>query len=315
MNMKVLSLPGLFRVFFVSFVLLLLSCNNSGTVVSENSGKSTDSSEQHPKEVKGISEFDIGKPFATWNLPEELKEISGISPMKDTGFFAIEDLDPNVYLLRPTSHTSISIEKVITFADKTKDKFDIEDVTHIGDTIYALWSHGKIFKIWNWNAAKPQVVELKTGLHKENNTEGIAYDPVTGDLLVACKNDAGLEDEKKSTRAIYEFDPRTNQLKDQPFLLIHKKDFESIVGEKVDFYPSAIAVHPDTHDLYILSTRENKCLAIFTHDGKLREFTYLDRDMLPQPEGICFSHSGTLYISSQGKHGKAPVILGFAAKK
>jgi hypothetical protein len=36
---------------------------------------------------------------------------------------------------------------------------------------------------------------------------------LSGNLLVACKDDAGLEDEKKSTRAIYEFDTRVDSIK------------------------------------------------------------------------------------------------------
>ena len=45
-------------------------------------------------------------------------------------------------------------------------------------------------------------------------------------------------------------------------MLIHKKDFKKETGEKLDFFPSAIAVHPVTHDVYILSTKDTKCMDI-----------------------------------------------------
>ena len=33
--------------------------------------------------------------------------------------------------------------------------------------------------------------EFSTSLDKKNNTEGLAYDPVSGDLLIACKKESG----------------------------------------------------------------------------------------------------------------------------
>ena len=98
-------------------------------------------------------------------------------------------------------------------------------------------------------------------------------------------------------------------------MTINKKDFKEVAGEKIDFFPSAIAVHPVTHDIYIISTKDTKCIAQFTHDGKLKAFDYLDKDMFLQPEGICFDPQGNLYISTEGKHGVPPYIYKFAANK
>ncbi|HEV8082166.1 MAG TPA: hypothetical protein VGP55_03140 [Chitinophagaceae bacterium] len=125
-------------------------------------------------------------------------------------------------------------------------------------------------------------------LSKENNTEGICYDPVTKDLFVACKNESDAEDEKKSTRAIYEFDSKADTLKNEPFMLIHKKDFIKQAGDKLEFFPSAIAVHPVTHDIYIISTKDTKCMAVFTHDGQLKSFEFIDKEIMPQSEGFVF---------------------------
>ena len=214
----------------------------------------------------------------------------------------IEDLHPNLYLLRLDDNT-VAIEKKIPFKeDKTDKKFDVEDVTIVNNTVYALWSHGAVFKVTDW-LGKPASQEIKTFLSKENNTEGICYDPVSHNLLIACKNESDVDDEKKSTRAIYEYDVSGDTLKENPFMLIHKKDFKKETGEKLDFYPSAIAVHPVTHNIYILSTKDTKCMAVFSHDGKLISFEFIDKDLLLQPEGICFAPDGTLYISTEGKKG------------
>ena len=100
-------------------------------------------------------------------------------------------------------------------------------------------------------------------------------------------------------------------MESEPFMLIEKKDFKKIADEKFNFYPSAIGVHPITGDIYVLSTKDTKGLARFSHDGKLKDFQWIDKGLMPQPEGLCFSPDGTLFISSEGKHGKPAQILRF----
>lgn len=255
--------------------------------------------------------YDLSKPRKMWELPKDLKEISGNAWVDNTHLLVIEDLHPNLYLL--ALGDKVQIEKTIPFEPSKDKKVDIEDVTLIGNTAYALWSHGVIFKITNWQN-KQQTTEMPTTLSKENNTEGICYDPVTHNLLIACKNESGLDDAKKSTRAIYSFDPESGKLNSDPFMVINKKDFKNAAGEKLDFYPSAIAVHPQSHDIYILSTKENKCMAVYTHDGQFKSVQFIDKDEMEQPEGICFSPDGNLYISSEGKHGIPPKLFEFTAR-
>ena len=270
--------------------------------------------EEEPKPVSlSSTEYDLLKPRKSWTLSDSLAEISGIAFKKNETLLAIEDLRPVLYELNLQDSVGV-IANQIQLRETDKEKFDFEDLAVIGDTVYALWSHGAIFKIVKQKKGATSE-RMKTWLKKENNTEGLAYDPVSGNLLVACKDDAGLEGVKKSTRAVYEFDIRADSLKPDPFMLINKSDFENVAGEKIDFYPAAIAVHPVSHDIFIISTKDTKCIAQFTHDGKLKAFDYLEKEMLPQPEGICFDTQGNLYISTQARHGKPAYIYEFAMKK
>ena len=220
-------------------------------------------------------------------------------------------MHPNLYLIK-VDDKNATLEKTIPFADEKKEKTDIEDVTYINDIVYALWSHGVLFKISDWQA-QPKVEKIKTFLSKENNTEGLCYDPVIQKLLIACKDASNVADEKKSTKAVYVFDMTQNKLSDQPFLLIHKKDFEKAGNQKLEFNPSAIAIHPVTHDIYLLSTRANKCMAVYSHDGTFKTVQFIDPELMPQPEGICFSPEGKLYISSEGKKGEPGNLFEFDA--
>ena len=132
--------------------------------------------------------------------------------------------------------------------------------------------------------------------------------------MVACKGESGIADAKKSAKAVYVFNTETKKLEENPFLVINKEDFEKLAKNKIDFNPSAIAIHPITHDIYLLSTLDNKCMAVYSRDGKLISFQFIDKDLMPQPEGICFSPDGKLFISSEGKTGDAGNLFEFDSK-
>ena len=295
-------------------VITFFSCStdtDSGkknpVVVDVNANNKADTSSE---KVLGTQySYELNKPIHTWKLPEQLLEVSGNTWIDNNHLILIEDLNPLLYLIK-IDDDKLTLEKTISFKKENDEKFDIEDVTIVNDVIYAVWSHGTLFKISDWKI-NPSVEKIKTFLKKENNTEGLCYDPVTNKLLLACKDESDVANEKKSTRAVYAFDMANNTLDDQPFLLIRKTDFEKVADEKLEFNPSAIAVHPVTHDIYLLSTRDTKCMAIYTREGKLKAFQFIDKELMPQPEGMCFSPDGKLYISSEGKNGEPGNLFEF----
>ena len=298
------------RSYFLSVLSIGILTFSICTSCSDKS-KSKNEETEKPVSLQSI-DYDLLHPLKKWSLSDSLAQISGIVWVKNDQFLAIEDVRPVLYDIKLGDTAGIITNK-IQFRQAQENKFDFEDLAVVNDTVYALWSHGAIFKIIK-GKKEDSAQRTKTWLKKDNNTEGLAYDPVSSNLLIACKEESGLQNEKKSTRAIYEFDRKADSLKADPFMLINKKDFEAVAGEKVDFYPSAIAVHPITHDIYIVSTKDTKAIAQFSHDGKLKAFDYIDKEMLPQPEGICFDPEGNLYISTESRHHMPPYIYKFALK-
>ena len=297
-----------------NYFLKFLSCAIFILLLNSSCSEKKDDKKEEP--IKPVSlqsiNYDLSHPLKKWSLSDSLAELSGIAWLRADRFLAIEDIHPILYELDLRDTSGIIVKKT-EFRKAEEDKMDFEDLVVVNDTIYALWSHGAIFKIVKQDTGVTSN-RTKTWLKKDNNTEGLAYDPVSGNLLVACKEASGIENEKKSTRAIFEFDRKADSLKPDPFMLIKKDDFEAIAGERIDFYPSAIAVHPTTHDIYILSTKEIKAIAQFGYDKKLKGFDYIDKEMLPQPEGICFDPQGNLYISTESRHHLPPYIYKFALK-
>jgi hypothetical protein len=298
----------LFHILFL--ILIFTGCSNNSShidsvIANEDNSESSADLPKLNTDDAGYH-YDLKNPKRTWELPASLVEVSGNTWVDKTHLLLIDDRHPNLYLIN-IHDKSVVLEKTIPFHDDEKDKFDIEDVAIANDVVYALWSHGVLFKISNWNST-PETKEIPTFLSKENNTEGLCYDPVTKNLLIACKDDSGIDGEDKSTKAVYQFDMATEKLEKKPFLIIHKKDFEKIAGQKLIFNPSAIAVHPVTHNIYLLSTRDNKCMAVFNRAGDLISFQFIDENLMAQPEGICFSPEGVLYISTEGKSGLGKLL-------
>ena len=55
-------------------------------------------------------------------------------------------------------------------------------------------------------------------------------------------------------------------------------------------------------------------MAVYNRNGQLVSFQAIDPDLMPQPEGICFSPDGTLFISSEGKKGDPGNLFEFKAR-
>src|SRR5580765_7090265 len=149
--------PGFVRAAFLLFISVY-SCNSNTSATA----KKEDTTVQAAPEKKEESfTYDAAKPEKKWTLPNDLLEISGITWIDKNHLVAIEDLRPDLYLIRLDD--SAIVEKKIPFHETSKEKFDVEDVTVVDHTAYAMYSHGKIFKIDNWND-KPEVKEIKTFL-------------------------------------------------------------------------------------------------------------------------------------------------------
>ena len=64
--------------------------------------------------------------------------------------------------------------------------------------------------------------------------------------------------------------------------------------------------------MYIIASQGKKLL-VLAEDGHKKAIIDLDPSLYTQPEGICFTHQGELFISSEG-NGKSGYILQFSPK-
>ena len=262
-------------------------------------------------------ETEIPQSYTIIKLPPDLDEISGISFIDNTNLIAIEDEDGFAY--------QYNLDKnKITDKKEFAGPADYEDVAIAGDTLYIINSEGKLYEIKDFKkAGKVQVQKFDTPFTGKNNIEGLAYDPQRNRLLIAPK-DKGLDNDKD--KEIYEIDLKTKKLNTTPVYSINIKQIEDYFkGDALEesskkflkaignqhlndvFRPSALGIHPKSHEVYILSSINN-LIVVLTPDGTLRKIIELKGEDFLQPEGLAFTPDGKLYISNEGKGGKANII-------
>lgn len=236
-------------------------------------------------------------------LKYDLEEISGLSYYESGKLAAIEDEEGKLYILDSADG---KILREIKFAKPG----DYEGVEIVANTAYILRSDGDIYYFDITASDELEAAKYETILMNENDAEGLASKD--NDLLIALKGSGDTEDNKTKGKAVYNFSADEKRLAQKEVLSINEDVLNEFIKERKffnninDFDPSAIAIHPSSGDLYLLSA--DKVLVVFDPDYKLKEVIRLHPIIYNQAEGICFSPEGTMFISSEGDGGKGKLI-------
>ncbi len=271
--------------------------------------------------------YDFAKPDKSWKLPNKLEEISGLSYIDKNRLACVQDEKGNIYIFNLKTG---EVENKIDFGDDG----DYEGIEIVEKDAWILKSNGTLYEVKDFlKDTNPKVSKFNNELSEKNDTEGLGYDPINKNLLIACKGHPFVSDKKgKEFKAIYNFNLETKFLDLKPLLLIemdtikYYKDyntmaqmgvellayFDSSKGD-ISFQPSGIAVHPITGNLYIIGSTGN-LLMVFNRSGEMLAMVKLRSKYFPQAEGICFSPNGTLYISNEGDDGDGKISK-FEVKK
>ncbi|TGE25877.1 hypothetical protein E5K00_12010 [Hymenobacter aquaticus] len=251
--------------------------------------------------------YDFQQPSATYTLPEQLREISGIALLSGQRLGCIEDQTGSIYIYNAATK---QVEQQLKFGKKG----DYEDLARLKDAWLVLRSDGMLFKYTDQGTT----TAYPTGLTAANNPEGLAYDARTGTLLVACKGAAGVG-QPDQKRAIYRLDAKTYQAGSKPAYVLDVAEILALdrrqgSGSTISrFAPSAVAIHPLSRHVFVLAASGN-ALVELDAQGSLLAVQKLPRKRFPQPEGLAFAANGDLYISSEmGDNGKAGLIQFFRA--
>ena len=260
-------------------------------------------------EINGDS-IDLKNPDKRWDLPEELEEISGLSYIKRDQLACIQDEDGFFYIY------DLKKSEIIR-KDQFGEKGDYEGVEVIRDTAYVLKSNGDVYFFQLKKQDIGEVNLIKTDLKKRNDTEGLGFHGEDEELLIGCKEDPGTKKvDIKKGRSVFRVEMAGKKFKKNPKYIIDAKSYNKMLEKKglskkkhIPFKPSGIAVHPKSNYIYIIGS-VGKMMVVLNPAGEIDNLIPLNPKIFWQPEGICFSPNGDLYISSEGR-GKAGYILKF----
>lgn len=237
----------------------------------------------------------------TYNLPEILNEISGITWIGNHTFACVQDEDGFIYIYNTVEN---KIEEKIEFGTSG----DYEAIAIHEDDAYVMRSDGLLYEIKNYRSEDRAVSKTQTPFDKKNNIESLTYDKTNKRLLTAAKTKDLGEDHIK---AIYQISIDTKEMDSLPLIEINLKDtvFNEFQQKKIrkTFKPSDIAIHPKTNDIYVLEGTNPK-LAILNSKGKILKVLPLDKRKFGQPEGITFSNDGRLFISNEDTGNGATIL-------
>jgi SdiA-regulated len=250
------------------------------------------------------------------SLPKILNEISGLVLIDSTHFACIQDEKGMVFIYDLISER---ITREFRFADDG----DFEGIAKVGADLYVLRSDGELFHVVNFLSDTLRVEQFTTGVPADNN-EGLCYDSAETRLLIGCKSKIGAGKEYKDIRAVYEFDLNTRKLNPErafefyiPDLIIWAdsakvklpvKEKKSGEETALKFRTSAIAIHPVTGNLHLLSASDHMYFE-FRRDGKPVHMELMEEKKFNKPEGICFYRNGNMLITNEAQDKKPTLYL------
>ena len=270
----------------IAVILILpgfVSCKDINGFVEKSAEPGKEKKENTKKKHNDGSETATINIIRTWDLPSELKEVSGIAYLDNSRFACVQDEVGTIFIYNLSSK---KIEKKIPFGEPG----DYEDIAVQGNTAYVVRADGTLFQV-DLNAGGGVVQKFDTPLSVLQNIEGLCFDKQNNRLLMAVK-DGGATN--KGFKAIYGFDLAKKTLLKEP---VYKIDMAGESGSK-EISPSAITIHPQSGDLYITDGPKAKLL-IMSNTGQVKKLHKLGK-AFEQPEGITFSPQGELYISNEG---------------
>ena len=234
--------------------------------------------------------------ITTWELPDALEEVSGLSWIGDQKLAAIEDESGLIYIYDLAEKR---IERSIEFGDDG----DYEGVAVVGKDAYVMRSDGLLFEVLDYAATHPETKTYQSAMSHKNNIETLAVDPKNQRLLFAPKD---LDPNDEDIKGIYAFDLKKHKMLPDLVAPIAMKDkaFKKFEKHKSyrTFRPSDLAVHPKTGELYILEGVNPKLIILDTAYA-IKKVYELNKDDFAQPEGITFSPEGRLFISNEASGG------------
>lgn len=226
-------------------------------------------------------------------LKKALREISGIHYYSASELAAINDEKGIIYFV--DNQTGEFRQQPFG------EKGDYEDIAKTPTNIYVLKSNGQLHEVSAAGGKESAVYTPEFG--KSIEFESLCYDAATDQLLLICKSCAD-----EPVINAWRFDCKTKVFLPGPVFTLPWTDIRKMAKDDTrSCLPSAAAIHPITGELYIIASL-GKMLLICSKEGKLKSLHKINPYQFQQPEGLCFTPDGGLYVSNEGRKSRATIL-------
>ncbi|MBN2520859.1 MAG: hypothetical protein JXB17_10170 [Bacteroidales bacterium] len=265
------------------------------------------------------SSYNFNNPEIVISLPDKLKEISDIAYLGNDTIACVQDEDGIIFIYDINKRLLV---QQYSFGDEG----DYEGITIAGKIVYVLRSDGVLFEIVNFRQKNSITNKYSLNIPVSNN-EGLCYDKQNNGLLITAKSKPEKSNEgSKFERYIYCFNLNTKSLNKEPLFGVYLPELQNFVysnniqippkikkdGEikerTVKFRPSAIAIHPITNEIYVLSAVEY-LLYIFNTSGEIIKIIVLNPEVFIKSESLCFRENGDIIIGNEGEENASTILL------
>lgn len=242
-----------------------------------------------------------GEPLARWVLPLPLSEISGIALTGDGRLLAHNDEAGRVFEI---DYRRGMIVKRFTLGNRTVHD-DFEGITIVGERIFMLASHGRLYEFREGKDGDQVPYSIHdTKLGRECEFEGVAFDPGSNSLVMACKN-IGI----KSLRdflVLYRWNINSKSASEVSQL---KVPLAEVIGANPwkGFSPSDLVVDPQTGNYLIVASQQQGLLALTPGGAVVFSRQLPSRHQMP--EGLALTRDSILIISDEATRTPAAITL------
>jgi uncharacterized protein YjiK len=235
----------------------------------------------------------------TWEMPKQLKEISGMAWMGEGKICTVQDQKGIIFIYDLESKR---VANELNFGEKG----DYEGIAYAHNSFFVMRSDGNLFEV---DANGKLVRQYNLPLTEADNIESLFFDAVNDRLLIGQKDG---EDGSK-VKKVFSFDLPSRKFNNQPVYTLDMADPIISCGGKdkkrkkhKEIRPSEIAVNPATKEIYIADGPSQRVL-VLSADGKPKYYLEVDKKEFPQVEGLMFDPAGAFYISTEGGKGAAHI--------
>jgi uncharacterized protein YjiK len=254
-------------------------------------------------ESSALSRYRFTAETATqWRLPSGLREISGLATTPDGRLFAHDDEKAVIYEI---DYGSERVVKAFALGDVTQ-RDDFEGLAVADNKFYLVSSYGRLYEAAEGADGERMLFNTYgTGVGRQCEVEGLAFEPVDRSLLLLCKT--ARTKELEDFVAIYKWSlDRRSLTADSPLLIPLEAVTDHIKGKS--FNPSGIEIHPLTHTYFVVAAKQEAIVEV-TPAGAVRAVIELPGKVHRQVEGIAFVPVADLLLGDEGQGGRGRLTL------